>query len=330
MSMIPLVPLQLARDVEDDAFPNAHAYLKQRISACGVKCDLHNAYHSNYLTQRRNGIDNVKELCRIFKLTRSVMHKTVLYMDSVFFNAKCKFNVDIVYQVSTVLVVFAVQFNECCFDREMNDMFYLLKMIPQYNELEIELLKLLSYDLNRTTAYDFVMMLFKNGIAFINEHEHEHVHETEEISFIQRNVNYAYDVCLTLIDYFVSDDIFVDFNAFEFAVITVDVVMRSVLKMGRTVGYSGKAYYNKKLLLQMYGVDLNTNKYVKCRCVLSHVFDYMWKHTSTLHIGKYLICVDEKEQQHSDTTNKKNNVYQSDEHDMLSGSTIDTYCQSSC
>ena len=330
MSMIPLVPLQLARDVEDDAFPNAHAYLKQRISACGVKCDLHNAYHSNYLTQRRNGIDNVKELCRIFKLTRSVMHKTVLYMDSVFFNAKCKFNVDIVYQVSTVLVVFAVQFNECCFDREMNDMFYLLKMIPQYNELEIELLKLLSYDLNRTTAYDFVMMLFKNGIAFINEHEHEHVHETEEINFIQRNVNYAYDVCLTLIDYFVSDDIFVDFNAFEFAVITVDVVMRSVLKMGRTVGYSGKAYYNKKLLLQMYGVDLNTNKYVKCRCVLSHVFDYMWKHTSTLHIGKYLICVDEKEQQHSDTTNKKNNVYQSDEHDMLSGSTIDTYCQSSC
>jgi hypothetical protein len=212
----------------------------------------------------------------------------------------------------------------------MNDMFYLLKMIPQYNELEIELLKLLSYDLNRTTAYDFVMMLFKNGIAFINEHEHEYVHETEEISFIQRNVNYAYDVCLTLIDYFVSDDIFVDFNAFEFAVITVDVVMRSVLKMGRTVGYSGKAYYNKKLLLQMYGVDLNTNKYVKCRCVLSHVFDYMWKHTSTLHIGKYLICVDEKEQQHSDTTNKKNNVYQSDEHDMLSGSTIDTYCQSSC
>ena len=321
MSMIPLVPLQLARDVEDDAFPNAHAYLKQRISVCGVKCDLYNAYHSNYLTQRRNGIDNVKELCRIFKVTRSVMHKTVLYMDNVFFNAKCKFNVDIVYQVSTVLVIFAVQFNECCFDREMNDMFYLLKMIPQYNELEIELLKLLSYDLNRTTAYDFVMMLFKNGIAFINEHEHE----TEEISFIQRNVDYAYDVCLTLIDYFVSDDIFVDFNAFEFAVITVDVVMRSVLKMGRTVGYSGKAYYNKKLLLQMYGVDLNRSKYVKCRCVLSHVFDYMWKHTSTLHIGKYLICIDEKEQ-YSDS--KKNSVYQSNEHDMLSGSTIDTYCQS--
>ena len=324
MSMIPLIPQQLAF-IEQHVFPNPNAYLNQHIfttiNTHNIKCDLHNVYHSNYLIQRQNGIDNIKELCRIFKLSKVVMHKTVLYMDTVFFNPKCKFNVDIVYQVSTVLVILAVQFNECCFDKEMNDMFYLLKMIPNYIELEIELLKLLSYELNRTTVFDFVVWLFKNGIAFVNEHEHE----KENLSFIQHNVDYAYNVCLILIDYFVGDNIFVDFNAFEFAVITVDVVMRSVQKLGRVVGWGGKEYYKKEFMLKMYGVNLNKKEYMKCCCVLSHVFNYMWKYTKMLNIGMYLMCVDEKEQ-HSENT--KHNIYQSNEHEMLSGSTIDTYCQS--
>lgn len=238
-SSIALIPEQLKSSY---LFPSEHT------PSVSAVIDYQNKNHINYLSKRRTGIRNIRYLVKVLHYSPTVLYKAIAYMDKIFLSSET--HVKLINNVSTICVLLSLQFNECCSKIPMEDLFTLIRLIPNYNELEIHCLICLGYDLSVDTPYDYINRAFTSGIVFLKENDPTF------------DINILYSQCLMFMDGFIEDERALDFSS--------DVLAMTIIKLN-CEQYS---HFNSKVFQYVYDISFRNSNYALCYCILVNIVAY--------------------------------------------------------
>ena len=199
--------------------------------------------HIKYLSKRRNGIRTIRYLVNALHYSNTVLYKAILYMDTIFLNSEM--SLSLIDNVSTICVLLSLQFNECCSTISLEDLFTLVRLIPHYNELEIECLKSLQYDLGGYTTFDFINWAFAQGVIFDTEYPYD--------------INALYKQCIVCMNNFIEDDRALDFNPFVLAMTIIKYICEK------------NQAFHSEIVEHIYNINYRSNNYAQCYCILYYV-----------------------------------------------------------
>ena len=205
--------------------------------------DYSNPNHVKYLSKRKNGIRTIRYLVSTLHYSNTVLYKAILYMDTIFLQSEM--SLSLLENVSTLCVLMSLQFNECCSTISLEDLFTLVRLIPNYNELEIECLKCLQYDLSGYTTYDYINRAFAQGVIFDSEYPYD--------------INALYKQCTIFMNNFIEDDRALDFSPFVLAMTIIKYICEK-----------NKAFHSE-IVEEIYEINYRSINYAQCYCILYYV-----------------------------------------------------------
>ena len=197
-----------------------------------------NQSHLFYISKRKEAITNIKFLISFFCLPSTIYYKSITYMDNIMLKSPIvNWSLD---NISTICVLFAIQFNERVSHHIIQEMFNLINLIPNFHQLEIECLISLDYDLSTPSIYDYINESFFYSNSFdIN--------------------NTTYQKVINFVDNVLEDDHALDFTRIELALTAIKIV------------FEQNCYSNKDILRYFYNVQESLS--MKCYCVLNALFN---------------------------------------------------------
>lgn len=231
--------------ISEQQISNNKLSLVQRSNSPSILVDYSNGHHVKYLSKRRNGINNIRYLVKILNYSRLILYKAIHYMDKIYLESLMP--IELIENVSTICVLFAIQFNECCSIISLEDLFTFVRLIPQFNELEIQCLIALDYDLGSETPFDFINSTFSHGIVFSNENSPIF------------DVNNLYGQCVCFMDKFIEDDRALDFNPYILALTIIKFVCEK------------NPYFNLDIFQSTYDINFKHNNFAQCYCIVNYI-----------------------------------------------------------
>lgn len=211
-----------------------------------------NQSHLYYISKRKDALANIKYLVSIFSLPSTIYYKAITYMDDIML--KSPIFIWSLDNISTICVLFAIQFNECVSSRIIKEMFNLINLIPNFHELEIACLISLDYDLSTPSIFDYINESFFYSNTFdIN--------------------NTTYQKVINFVDKVIEDDRALDFTRIELALTTITIV------------FEKECYSNKDILRYFYNVHEGIS--MKCYCVLNALFNSFYVKKKKYNKGYY-------------------------------------------
>ena len=205
--------------------------------------DDSNPTHINYLSKRRNGIRTIRYLTNTLHYSNTVLYKAILYMDKLFLQSEM--SLFLIDNVSTICVLLSLQFNECCSTISLEDLFTLARLIPNYNELEIECLKCLQYDLSGYTTFDYLNWAFAQGVMFDSEYPYD--------------INALYKQCIIFMNNFIEDDRALDFNPYVLAMTIIKFICEK------------NQAFHSEIVEYIYNINYREINFAQCYCILYYV-----------------------------------------------------------
>jgi hypothetical protein len=198
----------------------------------------------------------IKDIVKVFDFPQRIVYKAITYVDT-YFQHKPLHNVNI-YHISAVCVLMALQYNDCCVHNNINQLFALIKTIPNVIDIEFDILNALNYDLGMMNVYDYICMFFKEGVLFKNYNDKN---DEDDYKF---EVEYLLKRSLDLLCMLIGDERFVDFHPFIMAITIIRIVceMNSVL-------------FDKELFQYTYNINFKHINYVQCLFVIKTILPYI-------------------------------------------------------
>ena len=248
----------------------------------------------DYLSSRKLAMMYIKDIIKVFNFPQQILYKAITYMDT-YFQHKQSSNINI-YHISAVCVLMALKYNDCCVHNNINQLFALIKTIPNVLDIEFDILNALDYDLGMMSVYDYICILFKEGVLFTNDNnrnnEDDYKYEVEDL------LQCVMDLLLLLVD----DERFVDFNPFIMAI----TIIRIVCEMN-------SALFDKEMFQYTCNVNFKQVNYVQCLFVIKMILPYIMKDNaqSKYNNNKFNynnIIINDQRNDYNNTINN-NNVY---------------------
>lgn len=233
------------RVISERQVSNNKLYPVQRSTSSSILIDYSNGHHVKYLSKRRNGISNIRHLVKVLHYSKLILYKAIHYMDKIYLESLMP--IELIDNVSTICVLFAVQFNECCSIISLEDLFTFVRLIPQFNELEIQCLIALDYDLASETPFDFINSTFSHGVIFSNENGPIF------------DVNSLYSQCICFMDKFIEDDRALDFTPYILAMTIIKLVCEKT------------PYFNLDIFQSKYDINFKQNNFAQCYCIVNYI-----------------------------------------------------------
>lgn len=230
--------------------------------------------HLKYLKFKNKGYLKIQFLVNTFGLKSMIFYKSICYLNRIFLeNDIPEESID---NISSLCVLLVAEYNECVIPsvleenltKNENDILYhfnknyeegkrhksnlrglfgyIKKHVNNYKYWEVLCLKYLNYDLERYTAYDYLILFFKLGIFFCGE----------KINIIDK-LKY----CINILDLIVYDKYFCDFSQY--------IVAMSIIK----ITLENDNLFDQKIFKYIYGVDLSKSKYMKCSNVIKNILN---------------------------------------------------------
>lgn len=129
------------------------------------------SYSDNvYVSQRNEIIAYLQTMCVNFNYTDRIFYKTLLYLDYIFANnTQLNNSVNSIKLLSVSILLLIAKFHG------LNTYMPNLHLVPSFTLKQIKLsevhaLQLLQYNLSKMSVYDYLTLMFYNGIVFANEH----------------------------------------------------------------------------------------------------------------------------------------------------------------
>lgn len=214
-----------------------------------IPCSNRNLLH--YLTLRKLCIGNIRHIVISFNYPISVIYKALVYLDNICLNIQI--NYKNILNISTICVLFALQFNECCTKISLFEILSLVKTIPNFHELEIFCLQTLNYNLSFLSVYDYINNLFYYSKLLNTK------------SILKRKVIYNdYLNCLHLMNLFIEDDRALDFPPFVIAMSIIKFILEK------------KSYFNIDIIHNIYNVNWKIQMYLNCNYILNTLFNKVY------------------------------------------------------
>jgi hypothetical protein len=218
-----------------------------------------------YLSIRKEAILYIKDIINALNYSKTVLYKAILYLD-IYCLHKSLYNVNI-YQISTICIFIALQFNECCVNNNINELFVLLKLIPRLLELEQDILKTLNFDLGMLTVYDYINLYFTKGVLFTNNPISK-----EDLFEIEFLLAFSIDLLWLLID----DDRFLDFTPQTLALTIIRIATEK-----------NSVSFDNKLFQLAYNINFKQMNHVQCFFVIKTILPYIIKETHLTNMNKH-------------------------------------------
>lgn len=225
-----------------------------------------------YLECKYKGISKIDFLTKNFGLKSMIFYKSICFMNKIFLENEI--SIDNIDNVASICVLLVTEFNEgCipslfeeCLTQEESDILYhqflknninkinnkkiirhklnlyelfsyIKKNVNNFKFWEILCLKYLNYDLEKYSAYDYLLLFFKLGIFFCEK----------DINIIEK-LKY----CFKILDLIIIDKNSGFFNQYTFAMSIIKLAMEN------------DNFFDKKIFKYIYGVDLSKEKYINC------------------------------------------------------------------
>ena len=218
-----------------------------------------------YLSIRKEAILYIKDIINALNYSKTVLYKTILYLD-IYCLHKSLYNINI-YQISTICIFIALQFNECCVNNNINELFVLLKLIPRLLELEQDILKTLNFDLGMLTVYDYINLYFTKGVLFTNNPISK-----EDLFEVEFLLAFSVDLLWLLID----DDRFLDFTPQTLALTIIRIATEK-----------NSVSFDNKLFQLAYNINFKQMNHVQCFFVIKTILPYIIKETHLTNMNKH-------------------------------------------
>ena len=254
-----------------------------------------------YLSIRKEAILYIKDIINALNYSKLVLYKAILYLD-VYCLQKPLYHVNI-YQISTICIFISLQFNDCCVNNKINELFVLLNLIPQLIELEQDILKTLNFDLGMLTVYDYINIYFSKGVLFNNNSVSK-----EDLFEVEFLLAFSIDILWLLVD----DDRFLDFTPQTLALTIIRIATEK-----NSVSFDSKQFQ------QAHNINFKQMNHVQCFFVIKAILPYIIKETLENTMNKHSnlnannLCI-------SSSSEKASNMYYSVSPEHPSSSTLDS------
>ena len=224
--------------------------------------------HQNYIVYRIIGISKIKNIVYNFGLNKLITYKAIGLMDQIYLNNEV--NIKNIETIAYICILISVQFNECCnIKNDQNDalknnkkhfrdlLHFIKHEIKDLNYWEILCLKYLNYDLGKYTAYDYLLLFFDLGIIFTND-----------------NIDISNDKkkCIFILDTIINDSRICYYSHYILALSVIYLV------------FEKNRYFNKIYLKNIYGIDLDKEKYNICKNKINiALIDFYYKNSNSFY-----------------------------------------------
>mgnify|MGYP002624941917 CR=1 FL=1 len=234
-----------------------------------------------YLECKYKGISKIEFLTKNFGLKSMIFYKSICFMNKIFLENEI--SIDNIDNVASLCVLLVAEFNESCIPsifeecltQEESDILYhqilnnnsnkinnenkirhklnlyglfsyIKKTVNNFRFWQILCLKYLNYDLEKYSAYDYLILFFKLGIFFCEK----------DINIVEK-LNYS----LQILDLIILDKNSGCFNQYTFAMSIIKLVMEN------------DYFFDKKIFKYIYGVDLSKKKYINCSNLIKSILN---------------------------------------------------------
>ena len=230
--------------------------------------------HLKYLVYKNKAFLKIRFLVNTFGLKSMIFYKSICFMNQIFLeNDISKEWID---SICSLCVLLVTEYNECVIPsileenltKNENDILYhynknykegekhksnlrglfgyIKKHVNNYKYTEVLCIKYLKYDLERYSAYDYLILFFKLGIFFCEE----------KLNIIDR-LKY----CINILDLIIYDNHFCYFSQYTFAMSIIKLALES------------DNFFDQKIFKYIYGVDLSKSKYIKCSNIIKNILN---------------------------------------------------------
>ncbi len=218
--------------------------------------DYSNNLEIQYISIRYIGINHIKKLSTFFSISKTLIHKAINYLDQIYLNEPT-ISLDLIEKISSVCLLLAVQFNECCTkDSQINIggfIHFLSSKINNLNEIEILCLKTLNYELGIYSSYDYINLFFSLGLIFLNE---DNINPNNN----DTNIMNMYFKCINILEVIIDDYRSLEFTQYTIAISIIGMVV------------SESKFFSIETFKSIYGINLLKEKYVKCQFILKTIY----------------------------------------------------------
>ena len=271
--------------------------LKMKYRPFSVVANYNLDNNIKYLESKIIGISKVKELVKKYGLNSMVYFKSINFINQIFLENN--FGIENINDIASICVLLVVLFNDRCLplvaeeviSKDENDILYhyhnfqekdinnellskeqmkhktninglfhyVRKNVNNYKYLEVLCLKHLNYDLEKYSAYDYLILFFDLGIFFCKEN-------------ININILELLKYCIHILDFITDDKRSCDYSQYTLAM--------SILK----VALENNVFFDKDVFKYIYGVDLSKKKYINCSKFVKNILNLYNNNINTKNI----------------------------------------------